>query len=194
MAEGGRSQSRLDAVAKSASAAGAYPAFGLAADLRTIASLIRAELGIRIFYAELGGGGIGGFDNHANQIGNHCALLEQLSESVAAFAADLSRDRLLNRVLLMTFSEFGRTVAENGRRGTDHGAAGPTFLVGGNLHGGVHGAHPSLTDLDAGGLKYHTDFRSLYATALEDWLEIPSEPILGRKFERLRLVSKSPAY
>ena len=141
-------------VAKSASAAGAYPAFGLAADLRTIASLIRAELGIRIFYAELGGGGIGGFDNHANQIGNHCALLEQLSESVAAFAADLSRDRLLNRVLLMTFSEFGRRVKENGSAGTDHGTAAPIFVMGNPVRGGIYGEQPSLaaTDLDPAGI------------------------------------------
>jgi uncharacterized protein (DUF1501 family) len=137
---------------------------------------------------ELGGGGIGGFDNHANQLGNHCALLEQLSESIAAFAADLSKDHLLDRVLLMSFSEFGRTVAENGRRGTDHGVAAPLFLVGGGLRGGIHGAHPSLVDLDAGALKHHTDFRSVYATVLQDWLQIPSEPILGQAFTRLKLV------
>jgi len=188
LAEGKRSKSRLDTVLASASTGASYPPFGLAADLRTIASLIRAEVGIRIFYAELGGGGIGGFDNHANQMGNHCALLEQLSESIAAFAADLARDKLLDRVLLVTFSEFGRTVAENGRRGTDHGVAGPMFLVGGNLRSGVHGAHPSLTDLDGGALKHHTDFRSVYATALEDWLGTPAQPILGGEFDRLKLV------
>jgi uncharacterized protein (DUF1501 family) len=122
---------RLRSVVESAAGAGDYPPFGLARDLRTIAQLIRADLGIRVFLAELGGGGIGGFDNHANQLGNHCAMLHQLAESVAAFVGDLRRDRILDRVLLMTFSEFGRTVRENGRRGTDHGAAAPLFLVGG---------------------------------------------------------------
>jgi len=189
MEQGRNANSRLEALSESVSARANYPEFGLAQDLRTIANLIRAEVGIRIFYVELGGGGIGGFDNHANQIGNHCALLEQLSESVVAFAADLSRDRLFDRVLLMTFSEFGRTAAENGRRGTDHGVAGPVFLAGGSLRGGIHGAHPSLTDLDAGALKHHTDFRSVYATLLQDWLQIPPEPILGSRFPRLQLVS-----
>ncbi len=188
MAEGQRSKLRLEALSRSASVRASYPAFGLAEDLRTIANLIRAEMGIRIFYAELGGGGIGGFDNHANQMGNHCALLEQLSESVTAFAADLSKDRLFDRVLLMTFSEFGRTAAENGRHGTDHGVAAPMFLVGGNLRGGIHGTHPSLMDLDDGALKHHTDFRSVYATVLEDWLQIASRSILGRQFARLKLV------
>jgi uncharacterized protein (DUF1501 family) len=188
MAEGRRSKFRMGALSGSVPARATYPAFSLAQDLRTVANLIRAEVGIRIFYVELGGGGIGGFDNHANQIGNHCALLEQLSESVAAFAADLSQDRLFDRVLLMTFSEFGRTAAENGRRGTDHGVAGPIFLAGGKLRGGIHGAHPSLTDLDAGALKHHTDFRAVYAAMLEDWLQIPSQPILGGKFPSLKLV------
>ncbi|HID23818.1 MAG TPA: DUF1501 domain-containing protein, partial [Planctomycetaceae bacterium] len=91
-----------------------YPDFGLAKRLRTIAELIRAELGTRIFFTELGGGDFGGFDNHANQRGNHGALLHQLAESVSAFFADLKRDRLADRVVLMTFSEFGRTVRENG--------------------------------------------------------------------------------
>jgi uncharacterized protein (DUF1501 family) len=188
MAESRRSNSRLEKVLNSSAAERGYPVFGLAQDLRSIANFIRADVGIRIFYAELGGGGIGGFDNHANQLGNHCALLEQLSESVSAFASDLSKDRLFDRVLLMTFSEFGRTVAENGRRGTDHGNAAPIFLAGGSLRGGIHGTHPSLTDLDAGALKHHTDFRSVYATALQDWLKTPAQPILGAEFARLKLI------
>lgn len=188
MAESRRSNSRLEKVLNPSGTELGYPAFGLAQDLRIIANLIRADAGIRIFYAELGGGGIGGFDNHANQLGNHCALLQQLSESVAAFASDLSKDRLFGRVLLMTFSEFGRTVAENGRRGTDHGNAAPVFLAGGSLRAGIHGTHPSLTDLDSGALKHHTDFRSVYAAVLQDWLQIPAQAILGGEFARLKLV------
>jgi uncharacterized protein (DUF1501 family) len=176
-------------LANVAPAAAAYPAGGLGEDLRTIARLIRAEIGLRIVYAELGGGDIGGFDNHANQIGNHCALLQQLSDSVAAFAADLAADGLLERVVLLTFSEFGRTVAENGRRGTDHGAAAPMFLVGGKVRGGIHGAPPSLTDLEGDALKHHTDFRAVYATVLDHWLGLPSADILHGKFERLELLA-----
>ena len=159
-----------------------YPPFGLAGHLRTVAQLIRADLGIRVFFTELGGGGIGGFDNHANQLGNHCALLHQLAESIAAFIEDLGRDKTLDRVLLMTFSEFGRTVRENGRRGTDHGAAGPVFLAGGRVRGGLVGSHPSLTDLDGGAPKSHTDFRRVYATVLDRWLGFSSETILAPAF------------
>ncbi|MEW6745008.1 MAG: DUF1501 domain-containing protein [Planctomycetota bacterium] len=173
---------RVEAAAK---AAVDYPPFELAADLRTVAQLIRAEVGFRIFLTELGGGGIGGFDNHANQLGNHCAVLHELSESVAAFVHDLARDGLLDRVLLMTFSEFGRTLAENGRRGTDHGAAAPLFLAGSKVRGGLIGSHPSLTDLDQGALRFHTDFRRVYATVLESWLGMPSRPVLGAPFEVL---------
>ena len=157
--------------------------------LRTIAQLIRADLGIRIFFTELGGGDIGGFDNHANQRDNHAAVLNQLSESVAAFVGDLARDKLLDRVLLMTFSEFGRTLVENGRRGTDHGEAAPAFLAGGRVKGGLTGPHPSMTELENGGPKHHTDFRRVYATVLDRWLGIDSEPVLGGKFQPLDVLA-----
>lgn len=176
---------RVEAAAKAAAGATDYPPFGLARDLDTIAQLIRADIGIRVFFAELGGGGIGGFDNHANQLGNHCALLHQLAESVAAFVHDLKRDRLLDRVLVMTFSEFGRTVKENGRRGTGHGAAAPMFLAGGTVKGGLIGPHPSLTDLDNGGPRFHTDFRRVYATVLDRWLGFDSEAVLGVRYESI---------
>jgi len=176
---------RIEAVTKTAADTFEYPSFQLAGSLRTVAQLIRADIGIRIFFTELGGGGIGGFDNHANQLGNHCALLHHLSESVAAFIHHLKRDKLLHRVLLMTFSEFGRTVKENGRRGTGHGAAAPIFLAGGKLKGGLIGAHPSLTDLDNGALKFAIDFRRVYATMLDRWLGFKSRTILDRQFELL---------
>ena len=144
----------------------AYPPFPLAQNLAMIAQLIRADLGIRIYFAEMGGGGIGGFDTHANQAANHGALLRELSESTLAFVNDLNRDRLLDSVLVMTFSEFGRTLSENGRRGTDHGAAAPIFMIGGKVKGGLWGAHPSLSDLEADSPKFHTDFRRVYATVL----------------------------
>jgi uncharacterized protein (DUF1501 family) len=141
-----------------------------------------------MFYTELGGGGIGGFDNHANQLGNHCALLHQLSESLAAFANDMERDKLLDRVLLMTISEFGRTVKENGRRGTGHGAAAPILMVGGKMKNRIVGKHPSLKDLDNGALKFHTDFRRIYATVLESWLGFESRQILGKEYQRLDIL------
>jgi len=180
---------RIEAVTKSVASRAGYPSFRLAGTLHTIAQLIRADIGIRIFFAELGGGGIGGFDNHANQRGNHCALLHQLSESIAAFVDDLKHDKLLDRVLLMTFSEFGRTVKENGRRGTGHGAAAPIFLAGGKLKGGLIGKRPSLTDLENGAPKVHIDFRRIYATVLDRWLGFESKPVLGKQFEPLDILS-----
>jgi uncharacterized protein (DUF1501 family) len=98
---------------------------------------------------------------------------------------DLKRDKLLDRVMLMTFSEFGRTVKENGRRGTGHGAAAPIFLAGGKLKGGFVGAHPSLTDLDNGALKFDIDYRRVYATMLDRWLGFKSRIVLDRQFELL---------
>jgi uncharacterized protein (DUF1501 family) len=164
-----------------------YPAFSLAKQLKTIAELIRADLGVRIYFAEPGGGGIGGFDNHANQRDNHAALLREISKSIAAFVDDLNRAKLLDRVLLMTFSEFGRTLSENGRRGTGHGAAAPVFLAGGRLKGGLFGKHPSLTDLRGDSPRHHTDYRQVYATVLDRWLGFPSEPVLGAKYAPLDL-------
>jgi uncharacterized protein (DUF1501 family) len=189
MAQVNANSRRIELVLQSSEGAGKYPQYQLADDLRTIAQLIRVDIGTRIFLAELGGGGIGGFDNHAGQLGNHCSLLQQLSESVAAFADDLQRDRLLDRVVLMTFSEFGRTLHENGRRGTGHGAAAPVFLVGGRTRGGLIGEHPSLTDLDNDGLKHQTDFRQLYATLLDNWLGIDSRSVLNTDQQPLPLLT-----
>jgi uncharacterized protein (DUF1501 family) len=180
---------RIEAVTKNTANTAEYPQFELAGSLRKVAQLIRADIGIRIFFTELGGGGIGGFDNHANQLGNHCSLLHHFSESIAAFINDLKQDKQLNRVLLMTFSEFGRTLKENGRRGTGHGAAAPIFLAGGRLKGGLVGPHPSLTDLDNGALKFHTDFRRVYATVLDRWLGFESRFVLDRQFELLDILN-----
>jgi len=180
---------RIEAVAKTTTNTAEYPSFQLAGTFRTVAQLIRADVGIRIFFTEFGGGGIGGFDNHANQLGNHCALLHQLSESVAAFVHDLKRDKLLDQVLLMTFSEFGRTVKENGRRGTGHGAAAPVFLAGGKVKGGLIGPRPSLTDLDDGAPKFHTDFRRVYTTVLERWLGFKCRVVLDKQFESLDILN-----
>ena len=180
---------RIEAAARASANKAEYPTFRLAETLHTVARLIRADVGIRIFFTEVGGGGIGGFDNHANQLGNHCSLLHHLSESLAAFVDDLEKDKLLDRVLLMTISEFGRTVKENGRRGTGHGAAAPIFLAGGKLKSGLVGVHPSLTDLDNGAMKFHTDFRRVYATVLDKWLGFKSQTVLDRQFELLDILN-----
>ena len=179
------SSRQVQDVLRDADRVGEYPPFGLADRLKMVAQLVRAKLGIRIFFVELGGGGIGGFDNHANQRDNHAALLRQLSESVAAFVRDVTQAGMLDRVALITFSEFGRMVTENGRRGTNHGAAAPMFLAGGAVRGGLVGEHPSLTDLDQDAQKPHTDFRRVYATMLESWLGYDSEAVLGQEYKPL---------
>lgn len=185
-AEAGRAMGqRVEKVLAGSASSAEYPSYTLAGQLREVSRLIQAELGIRIFFVELGGGGIGGFDNHANQRDNHASLLWEMSESINAFAADLRRQNLLDRVMLMTFSEFGRTVTENGRRGTDHGAAAPLLLVGGSLRGGLLGEQPSLTDLEQDAQRHHTDFRQVYTTVLQQWLDYDAEAILGGKYDVL---------
>lgn len=162
----------------------AYPGFGLAQKLKPIAQLIDAGLGTRIYYVSLDG-----FDTHANQADAHAALLAELSESVWAFVDDLAHRGHLDRVLVMTFSEFGRRVRENASQGTDHGTAAPLFLAGGRVATGTVGEHPRLEDLDQeGDMKFHIDFRRVYATLLDDWLGCPSEVVLAQRFETLPLL------
>ena len=129
-----------------------------------------------------------GFDTHSQQANAHQALLTELSSAISAFIGDLKGHGLADRVLVATFSEFGRRVAENGSLGTDHGAAAPMFVISPKCKGGVIGAHPSLTDLDDGDLKFHTDFRSVYATLLDRWVGINSEPVLGGAFRPVEFV------
>jgi uncharacterized protein (DUF1501 family) len=134
---------------------------------------------------------LGGFDTHANQGGaggGHANLLRQLAQGVNAFYKDLEAQGNAQRVLTMSFSEFGRRVAQNGSNGTDHGAAAPMFLMGPAARAGVHGAHPSLSRLDAGDLMYHTDFRRVYATVLEEWLKADAAPVLGQRYKPLPIV------
>jgi uncharacterized protein (DUF1501 family) len=109
--------------------------------------------------------------------------LSELADAIGSFFRDLKETRNDSRVRLMTFSEFGRRVKENGSRGTDHGAASCLFVAGASMKGGVVGKHPSLADLDADDLKFHTDFRRVYATLLDDWLACDSKSVLGAKWE-----------
>ena len=115
-------------------------------------------------------------------------MLGELAGAIKAFLDDLRADGLGDRVLLLAFSEFGRRVAENGSQGTDHGTAGPVFLAGSPLRGGLVGGPPDLTNLDGGDLKMQFDFRRIYATLLDDWLSIDSSEVLGGRFEKLDLL------
>lgn len=161
-----------------------YPESGLARRLKTVAQLIDAGLGTRVYYLDLDG-----FDTHANQGAAHAGLLAELSGAVSAFVNDLDAHGHGKRVMTMTFSEFGRRVRENASQGTDHGAAAPLFVAGGRVKTGLIGQHPSLTDLDEGDLNFTTDFRSVYAAVLEQWLGVASEPVLGGKFEPVKVTA-----
>ncbi len=176
------SSQRLEALADPKPGAVKYPEFGLAKRLELIAKIIKAGFGTRIYYTSLDG-----FDTHANQLGSHAALLTELSDSLTAFHNDLADADQADRVAVLTFSEFGRRVAENASAGTDHGAAAPVFVVGPVAQKGLVGDHPSLEDLDDGDLKFHTDFRRIYATLLETWLGLKAAPIVGEGFEPLPL-------
>jgi uncharacterized protein (DUF1501 family) len=162
-----------------------YPGSQLGNSLKLVARLIGGGMTTRIFYVSQGG-----YDTHTNQQGPQARLLKDLADSVKAFCDDLQAQGNLRRVLLMTFSEFGRRVAENASGGTDHGAAAPMFVVSDKVSAGLLGTYPSLApqDLFEGDLKFTVDFRSVYAGVLENWLKTRSEPILGRKFEALQLV------
>lgn len=164
----------------------AYPANNrFAEELRLVAAMIAARLDTRIFYVSLGG-----FDTHANQRGKHDNLMRTFSTAVGAFMTDLRAQGLLGDVLVMSFSEFGRRVKENGSRGTDHGVAGPMFFFGTTLRGGLVGEHPSLERLVKGDLAMTTDFRQAYASVLDGWLGAASEKVLGDRWQPLDLFSR----
>lgn len=162
-----------------------YPQSQLANSLKLVAKLIGGGMATRVYYVSQGG-----YDTHTNQTGAHERLLKDLGDSVKAFVDDLKAQGNMQRVLVMTFSEFGRRVAENASSGTDHGAAAPMFVIGDKVKAGLTGKYPNLApaELNQGDLKYTVDFRCVYAGVLERWLKTKSEPVLGRKFEPLPMI------
>lgn len=166
---------------------------GLAEDLRHVAAIIRADVGARFFHVATGG-----FDSHSNQEQGlyHSSLLARVSDAVGAFWAEMKQSGmtlpggytgydttdLSNRVIIVTLSEFGRTNKQNAagadQAGTDHGRAAPQFVIGSTVQGGVHGTYPTLDDPDLDNdLRMAFDFRDLYGTILERWLNVPVSDI-----------------
>ena len=154
-----------------------YPTDGFSQQLKLAAQLIGTHTGTKIVFVS-----IGSFDTHVGQRVQQDRLLGYLGNGLLAFYKDLALHGNDKRVLTMTFSEFGRRVAENASRGTDHGEASPMFVVGGGVRGGLFGEHPSLDALDNGDAVYTVDFRSVYATILEKWMGRPSRNILAGDF------------
>ncbi|MGA9637379.1 DUF1501 domain-containing protein [Flavobacterium sp.] len=142
-----------------------YPKTSLGKNLEWIARLVKGNLNSKVYYTSLGG-----FDTHDNQLPIHNNKLTELNDSLFSFYEDLKKSNLLQNVTVVVFSEFGRRVNDN-KNGTDHGKAAPMFIIGGNNKGKIIGSNPNLTDLDKGDLKYEIDFRSVYASLLQQKLD-----------------------
>lgn len=158
------------ALAKSTSEI-SYPKTGLGKNLEWIARLIKGNLNSKVYYTSLGG-----FDTHDNQLPIHKNKLTELNDSLYSFYTEMKNANLLQNVTVVVFSEFGRRVNDN-KNGTDHGTAAPMFVIGGNTKGKIIGNNPNLTDLDKGDLKYEIDFRSVYASILQQKLNFDSTKI-----------------
>lgn len=161
-----------------------YPATPFGDQMRTAAAIINGSLGTRVLSLELGG-----FDTHNAQRARHDTLMRTLDGALGAFLQDLRSSPAGRETVVLVFSEFGRRVAENGSKGTDHGTAGPAFVAGPNVRGGLLGEAPSLTDLDEGDLIHTTEFRSLYATLIEGCFGVDPAVVLGESFGTLPLLT-----
>lgn len=159
-----------------------YPANdALAQSLADVAALVSGGIGTRVISVEMGG-----FDTHTDERNRHDQLMRTLDAALGPFLDDLARSEAGRKAMVVVFSEFGRRVAENGARGTDHGVAGPMFVLGHDLKGGLYGKHPSLEKLDDGDLVHTTDFRSVYATAIERCFGVKHDKVLGAKYPLLQ--------
>ncbi|WP_042421214.1 DUF1501 domain-containing protein [Streptacidiphilus anmyonensis] len=169
----------------SASTGGAASGSGgegsLAQQLDVVAACVAAKAPTRVYAVSLGG-----FDTHAGEKATQEQLLGEFDQAVSGFLGKVAHSA--NPVVLAAYSEFGRRVQANANQGTDHGTAAPLFVAGAPVRGGFYGAQPSLTDLDAGDLKFTTDFRSVYATLLDRVLAADPKQVLGQDFPRLGFV------
>jgi uncharacterized protein (DUF1501 family) len=162
-----------------------YPKNIFSKQLKTISQFINSGLETQVYYA-----GLSGFDTHANQANTQEKLLKTYAESMEIFINDLQKNNTFDDVLILTFSEFGRRVKQNESQGTDHGTANNVFVMGNNLKKqGLYNNLPNLGDLDKNGnLKYEIDFREIYATILDKWLEVDDVAILNKSFSKLEFV------
>ena len=161
-----------------------YPPNEIGNSLKTIASLIFSDINTRVYYLSLGS-----FDTHVAQDGQQKRLFTEMNAAIDAFVKDLKANNRFEDVLLMTFSEFGRRVAQNASGGTDHGTANNMFLIGGGLkQKGILNPLPDLKDLQDGDLIHKVDFKDVYATILRNWLNADDKKILGRQFNYLNFV------
>ena len=170
-----------------------YPANGLGSALKAVAGAMNKGIGTRIFWVQFGG-----FDTHSSQQtnesnGTYMSLMARLNDGLAAFYNDLSNQGQLSQTLILQFSEFGRRISENGSGGTDHGAASTLFAIGGSVRGGIYGTAPSLNNNDVsnptlenngGDVRFDTDFRSVYARVIDNWLDGNSVSVLDGDYRK----------
>ena len=170
---------------KTSTSTKSYPKNPFAKQLKTTAEFINSKLETKVYYVSMGG-----FDTHANQANRQSRLLKTYSEAIDVFVKDLEASDSFKDTLILTFSEFGRRVQQNAAGGTDHGAANNLFVIGKNLKKpGLYNDSPDLTSLDKNGdLKYTIDFRSVYATLLDQWLDASHSKVLGSSFETLDFI------
>ena len=162
----------------------AYPKTEIGQGLKTIASLIFSDINTKVYYLSHGS-----FDTHINQQAQQQRLFTEMNEAIKVFTKDLKENNRFNDVLLFTFSEFGRRVAQNASGGTDHGTANNMFFIGGGLkEKGLLNPLPDLQNLDEGDLKYKVDFKNVYASVLNKWLGADDKMILGKKYNYMDFI------
>jgi len=184
LAEAKQSAAYIYETSKIYSSSVAYPEHRLGQDLKTIAELIVSGSSSKVYYVSHTG-----YDTHVGQQNKQRNLLKQYDEAVSAFVADLKKNARFKDVLVLTFSEFGRRVEQNASGGTDHGTANNVFVMGGSLKkAGILNDTPDLTNLDQGDLRYKLDFRQVYSTILEKWMDESAEQILGKRFDPLQFI------
>jgi len=161
-----------------------YPNTPIGKHMKTIGSLIASNAETKVYYVSHGS-----FDTHVNQKDRQNKLFEQLDEALTALVSELQTNGRFNDVMIMTFSEFGRRVAQNASNGTDHGTANNMFFISGGLKkAGLYNDLPDLNNLDTGDMKYSIDFKEVYSTVLEKWLDIVPHKVLSKSYKPLSFI------
>ncbi len=163
-----------------------YADNAFAKTMKSVAQVMLADLGTRIFYTQHGS-----FDTHSGELASHASLWDDISGAIGDFQDDLKEHGREDEAIILIFSEFGRRIKDNGS-GTDHGSGGTAFIIGNSVKGGLYGEYPSLKeeDLLEGDLHFNNDFRSTYSTVLEQWLDLEAAPIVNGQFEQFDIIKK----
>ncbi len=164
-----------------------YAANPISQSMKSVAQVLFADLGTRVFYTQHGS-----FDTHSGELTSHAKLWQEVSGAIGDFYDDLKEHGREDEVVVLVFSEFGRRIKDNGS-GTDHGSGGVAFVIGSEVKGGMYGQYPSIREADQleGDLHFNNDFRSTYSTIIENWFGLEAVPIVNGTFEQFDFVSSS---